>query len=195
LNAPSVVILAGPNGAGKSTAAPALLKGLLSVSLFVNADTIARGLAAFAPEDAALPAGRIMLERVRELIQRRITFAIETTLASRTLASLVRDEAVPLGFRLHLAFLWLPTAEMAIARVRERVCLGGHGVPEATIRRRYKLGIRNLFQLYQPLATTWRVYNSADPGGPQLIARATRGRAPIIRRPDEWAAIQEQARE
>ena len=80
---PSVVVLAGPNGAGKSTAAPRILRGSLSVSEFVNADTIAQGLSAFAPESAALTAGRIMLSRLHELAAEREDFAFETTMASR----------------------------------------------------------------------------------------------------------------
>jgi predicted ABC-type ATPase len=81
-----VVVLSGPNGAGKSTAAPSLLKGRLSVDQFVNADEIARGLAGFAPETAAIPAGRIMLTRLRELAAARADFAFESTLASRSFA-------------------------------------------------------------------------------------------------------------
>lgn len=192
---PQLVILAGPNGAGKSTAAPELLRGVLSVSLFVNADTIARGLAGFEPDDAAMPASRIMVERIRELLRRRVSFAIETTLAPRTLASLVRDEASPLGVESHLAFLWLPTPEMAVARVRERVRTGGHDVPEDTIRRRYRLDIRNLFTLYQPLVTSRRIYNSSAAHGPKLVARGAGARAIVVCRSEDCAAIQEQGRE
>jgi predicted ABC-type ATPase len=83
---PHVVVLAGPNGAGKSTAAPALLRGRLGVTEFVNADTIAHGLSAFSPEHAAIEAGRIMLARLRQLASQRRDFAFETTLASRTFA-------------------------------------------------------------------------------------------------------------
>src|SRR5207245_27582 len=81
---PLIVLLAGCNGAGKSTAAPALLQGPLAVWEFVNADVIARGLSAFHPERAAIHAGRIMLERLHELAARRVSFAFESTIASRT---------------------------------------------------------------------------------------------------------------
>ena len=101
---PSVVVLAGPNGAGKSTAAPALLQGALGVTEFVNADAIARGLSAFDAERAALPAGRVMLRRLRDLARQRVSFAFETTLASRSfapwLAELKRD-----GYSIHIVFL------------------------------------------------------------------------------------------
>jgi predicted ABC-type ATPase len=100
----TVIVLGGANGAGKSTAAPALLRGKLAVTHFVNADTIAQGLAAFAPESAAIEAGRIMLARIRELAASRATFAFETTLASRSLAPWLRD-LLASGYRVHLVFL------------------------------------------------------------------------------------------
>ncbi len=64
---PDVIVIAGPNGAGKSTLAPALLRDTLQITEFVNADTIAEGLSAFAPETAAFDAGRVMLNRLSEL--------------------------------------------------------------------------------------------------------------------------------
>jgi ABC-type branched-subunit amino acid transport system ATPase component len=71
-SSPNVIVLAGPNGAGKSTAAPRLLKGTLGVVEFVNADVIAQGLAAFAPDRVAIEAGRIMHARM-ELCQNKLT--------------------------------------------------------------------------------------------------------------------------
>ncbi len=166
---PSVVVLAGPNGAGKSTAAPLLLKGALGVTEFVNADVIARGLSGFQPEGVAIGAGRIMLARLRELARQRASFAFESTLASRLLAPwilrLVKD-----GYKFHLVFLWLPSADFAVARVADRVRMGGHGVPEDTIRRRYESGLRNFFRLYRPLTTTWRMYDNAGCLPPTLVA-------------------------
>ena len=83
---PSVIVLAGPNGSGKTTSAPKLLRDVLGVVEFVNADTIAQGLAAFSPEIVALEAGAIMLSRLHRLAEQRRTFAFETTLAGRSLA-------------------------------------------------------------------------------------------------------------
>lgn len=166
---PHLVVLAGPNGAGKSTAAPAVLRGQLGVLEFVNADTIARGLSAFSPERAAIEAGRIMLTRLRQLASQGQSFAFETTLASRTFAPQIRDW-MQRGYAFHLIFLWLPSAGFARARVQERVRLGGHDVPEVTVRRRYHRGLRNFFVLYQPLATTWRFYDNSG-RRPRLLAR------------------------
>lgn len=185
---PHVVVLSGPNGAGKSTAAPALLKGALGVTEFVNPDVIAQGLSAFEPERVALAAGRIMLTRLRELARQRVDFAFETTLATRRLAPWLADLRRS-GYSVHLIFLWLPSADLAVARVADRVRMGGHAVPEATIRRRYATGLRNLFELYQPLATSWRVYDASRAGRLRLIARGKRVRATRLLDTRTWLAI------
>ncbi|MFW6012416.1 MAG: AAA family ATPase [bacterium] len=165
---PAVVALAGPNGAGKSTVGPALLWDTLGISTFVNADVIARGLAAFNPESAAFEAGRVLLERLDELARRRVSFAFETTLAGRAYLRRLKT-LVANGYRFHIVFLWVDSPDLCVARVQERVRSGGHAVPEDVIRRRYRSGIENFLQLYRPLSTSWRVYdNSAAPA--RLIA-------------------------
>lgn len=186
---PTVVVLAGPNGAGKSTSAPALLRGTLRVDEFVNADTIARGLSAFAPDAAAIDAGRIMLRRLQRLADQQRSFAFETTLASRTFAPRITSW-MQRGYTFHLVFLWLPHADLALARVRERVRLGGHDVPADTIRRRYLRGLRNFFALYQPLASTWRFYDNAN-AQPRLIARGGRDQPTKITDATGWTSITE----
>lgn len=190
---PHLVLLAGPNGAGKSTAAPRLLKGALGVAEFINADTIAQGLSAFAPEDAALLASRVMLERARALSERRLSFAFETTLASRSLATWINTLREDAGYRMHLLFLWLPDADTALSRVRERVRAGGHDVPEQTVRRRYERGLQNFFTLYQPLATTWRVYDNSRADRPWLIASGREDSQLCVRNAVVWARILEAA--
>jgi predicted ABC-type ATPase len=189
---PSVVILAGPNGAGKSTAAPALLHGALGVDEFVNADVIASGLSAFDPEGAAIAAGRVMLARIRELASQRVNFAFETTLASRSFAPWLR-QLVASGYSAHLVFLWLPSADFAVDRVAERVRTGGHNVPPETVRRRYAAGLRNFFQLYQPLVSGWVLYDSSGPV-PRPVAEGLASHPPTVYDRDVWAAAQEQAR-
>jgi len=164
-----IVVLAGPNGAGKSTTGPTLLRDTLGITEFVDADIIARGISAFDPENVALQAGKVMLRRIRELVRRRADFAFETTLAIHSLAPWLvnlRKE----GYCVHIIFLWLPSADFAVDRVRDRVRMGGHSVPEQTIRRRYYAGLRNLFKLYLPIAETWRIYDNSRAGGPRLIA-------------------------
>lgn len=132
---PKVVVIAGPNGAGKSTAAPAVLRNTLRVNEFVNADTIAAGLSAFSPDAVAVAvaAGRIMLDRLRDLAGEGRDFAFETTLASMSFAPWLRTLQLR-GYAFHLVYLWLPTVELAIARVAERVRRGGHAIAEDTVR-------------------------------------------------------------
>lgn len=187
---PSVVILAGPNGAGKSTAAPALLHGTLAVNEFVNADVIARELSAANPDGAAIAAGRIMLARLRQLAGRRVSFAFETTLASRTFAPWLRDLRTS-GYDVQLVFLWLPSADFAIERVAGRVRAGGHNVPAHTVRRRYNSGLRNLFDLYQPLVSSWGLYDSSGPE-PKLIAECLETLPPKVYDEDVWALVKRQ---
>jgi len=141
----------------------------IRVTEFVNADVVARGLSAFQPEEVSLAAGRIMLGRLRELARQRASFAFETTLASRSFAPwLTRLKASRYAF--HLLFLWLPDDDLAVSRVADRVRHGGHSVPEEVVRRRYRAGLSNLFRLYQPLASTWRVYDNSRATGPRLVA-------------------------
>lgn len=188
---PHIIVIAGPNGSGKSTTAPSLLKGALGVTEFVNADTIAQGLSAFKPEGAAFYAGRIMLKRIHYLAKERMDFAFETTLASRTYAPWI-TELKQNGYIFHLVFLWLPSEEFAIARVAERVRLGGHNVPEEIIRRRYNKGISNFFRLYKPLADTWSFYDNSVAGSPKLLASGGKEINASIENRLIWKYIQEE---
>ena len=144
---PTFILIAGPNGAGKSTSAPALLSDQYDALEFVNADDIAKGLSAFHPEKVAIPAGRILLRRFRELAEANESFAIETTLSGRGYARHI-EALKKKGYRFELIFLWLPSVDLAVARVAQRVVLGGHNIPEDVIRRRYQAGLKNFFKLY-----------------------------------------------
>lgn len=166
---PAVVAVAGPNGAGKSTIGPVLLRETLGISTFVNADVIAQGLSAFEPEAAAFEAGRILLGRLEELARRRASFAFETTLSGRTYLRRLKG-LIAGGYRFHVVFLWLENADLAVARVEERVRSGGHAVPADVVRRRYRSGIDNFLRLYRPLATSWRLYDNSAGPPPRLIA-------------------------
>lgn len=170
---PKLILIAGPNGAGKTTLAPVVLRDVLAVSTFVNADVLAHGLSGFDPEAAAMAAGRIMLERIEHLAQERADFAFETTLASRSFAPWIRG-LIANGYEFHLVYLSLPTPEAAIARVHGRVRAGGHFVPDDTVRRRHRRGLENLHDLYHPLASTWRIFDTSDPAGPRLEAQGGR---------------------
>jgi predicted ABC-type ATPase len=161
------------------------------VDEFVNADVIAQGLSGFAPERVALAAGRIMMARLRELAAQRASFAFETTLASRSFAPWIQG-LVDAGYEFQLVFLWLPSPEIAVARVSERVRLGGHDVPAETIRRRYRAGIRNFFVLYQPMAQSWQMVDNSNGGRPRLIAAGYGTDANYVRNENAWRTIQKQ---
>jgi predicted ABC-type ATPase len=188
---PHLVILAGPNGSGKTTVAPKLLRGKLAVGEFVNADLIASGLSVFDPDLAAMAAGRVMLARLKELATHRADFAFETTLASRSFVPWV-SELKDVGYRFHLVFLWLNSPDLAVARVADRVRMGGHSVPEATIRRRYGAGLKNFFSLYCPLATTWEMVDNSNGSVIPLIASGRGGVTETVADPQVWDQIREE---
>lgn len=156
---PALYIIAGCNGAGKTTASMTVLPEVLHCREFVNADEIAKGLSPFRPEEVAVQAGRLMLERIDRLLSRGETFAIETTLATRSYANLVR-RAKAAGYTVILLFFWLPSPEMAEMRVAQRVAEGGHDIPREVIRRRYWLGLRNLLEIYAPEVDVWSMYDN-----------------------------------
>lgn len=161
----ALYIIAGCNGAGKTTASMTVLPEVLHCREIVNADEIAKGLSPFRPEEVAVQAGRLMLERIDRLLARGETFAIETTLATRSYARLVR-RAKAAGYTVVLLFFWLPSPEMAEMRVAQRVAEGGHDIPREVIRRRYRLGLRNLLEIYAPEVDVWSMYDNGGPMRP-----------------------------
>ncbi len=187
---PNVVVVAGPNGSGKSTAAPALLRDYLGITEFVNADIIAQGLSAFGSENVAMQAGRVMLERLEYLARQKSDFAFETTLASRSFAPRLQELRTA-GYRAHLLFLWLPSPEMAVARVASRVQQGGHNVPEDVVIRRYHAGLRNVLRLYMPIVDAWMVFDNSRREGYELIATGRKGAEIIMANEATWKSIQE----
>jgi len=175
---PTVYVIAGPNGAGKTTFATEFLPDFVDCREFLNADLIAAGLSPFAPEMESVRAGRLLLTRIRELTEDLKDFGFETTLAGRTYVRLF-DQMHRQGYRIVLLFLWLPSADMAVTRVANRVRQGGHHVPEPDIRRRFAAGIRNLFGLYRPLVDDWWLYDASQLP-PRLIAQEEGGKVQVV---------------
>ena len=164
-------IIAGCNGAGKTTASFTILPEILNCKEFVNADEIAKGLSPFQPEKVSIEAGRIMLERINDLLNSQENFAFETTLATKSYRSkifLAREK----GYNVTLLFFWLRNADLAIERVRTRVIEGGHHIETDVIRRRYKNGIKNLFEIYLPIADEIMIFVNSE-GKHDLIAEKT----------------------
>jgi len=159
---PNVIVIAGPNGAGKSTSAPTLVRDTLKIFEYVNADTIAQGLSAYAPESAALTAGRIMRSRMHDLATQNVDFAFETTLSTKSYARWLKQLQSINKYFVHVVFLWLESPELAIKRVAARVKDGGHDIPIPTILRRYERGMKNFFQIYRPLADSWQMLDASD---------------------------------
>ena len=151
---PRLYIISGCNGAGKTTASYSLLPEMLDCSEFVNSDEFAKGLSPFDPSKASIQASRYMSMKIRYLLNRNLDFAIETTLATRSLLTIAK-EAQSKGYTVTLLYFWLKTPEMAVERVRARVEAGGHNIPEDTIRRRYRVGINYFFNYYAPMCERW----------------------------------------
>ena len=165
MSVPKILMIAGPNGAGKTTFARSFLPEEAQCSRFINADLIAAGLSPFAPEAASIRAGRLMLAEISNCVRHGESFAFETTLSGLSyLQSIPRWRTQ--GFHVTLFFLALPSTEMAITRVSERVRQGGHAIPEEVIRRRFTAGLRNFDQYYKHSVNTWVKY---DNSGTQTI--------------------------
>ena len=147
----------------------AILPEVLNCEEFVNADEIAKGLSPFHPEDMAIEAGKLMLMRIDTLLSRQKTFAIETTLATRTYKTLV-ECAKASGYTVTLLFFWLPSPEMAESRVASRVASGGHNIPKDVIHRRYWLGLKNLFDIFAPIVDYWSLYDNTMSQVPIVMA-------------------------
>jgi predicted ABC-type ATPase len=161
-------IIAGCNGAGKTTASFTILPEILDCKEFVNADEIAKGLSPFQPEKVAFEAGRIMINRINELLSANENFAFETTLSTRSYKNKI-IEAKGMGYRVTLLFFWLQNIELAKERVKTRVLEGGHNIESEIIERRYIRGIKNLFDIYLPVVDGALIFDNST-GHYELIA-------------------------
>jgi len=166
---PNLYIISGCNGSGKTTASNTILPEMLNCMEFVNADNIARGLSPFKSESVAFESGRIMLNRIRELMTAGVDFAFETTLASRSYISLVK-QAQLMGYRTYLLYFWLNSPKLTVERVAKRVSNGGHHIPADVIERRYYRGIYNLYNLYMQVCDEWTIINNMNLE-PEVIAK------------------------
>ena len=161
MDRPKIVIIAGPNGAGKTTFARAYLPQVAQCPRFINADLIAAGLSPFAPELAAIKAGRLMLEEIAACVARRDSFAFETTLSGLGYLRHIRAWRAA-GFHVRLLFLSLPSVDLAVERVAQRVRHGGHDIPQDVIRRRFESGRRNFVTAYRDSVDSWVLVDNSD---------------------------------
>ncbi|MHB1306514.1 MAG: AAA family ATPase [Limisphaerales bacterium] len=175
---PTIYLIAGCNGAGKTTFAREFLPKEVKCLRFLNADEMARGLSPLDPAAGAAKAARLLLSEVRAAVQARQTFGLETTLSGLTYVRLLHN-AREQAYAVKLFYLWLPSATVAIRRVRERVRKGGHAVPAADIRRRYRRSLHNLASHYLPLADEWTIFDNSG-REPCLVADGTSSHARVV---------------
>jgi predicted ABC-type ATPase len=141
---------------------------------------IAQGMSPFAPELAAIRAGRLMLEEIELSVRRGADFGFETTLSGRTHLRVIRD-LKKRAYQVHFFYLWVPSVELALARIRERVSRGGHDVPEAAVRRRFERSITNFLVHYRLLADSWMLFDNST-AVLSIVASQEHGEAHITER-------------
>ena len=184
---PNLYIIAGCNGAGKTTASYTVLPEILNCKEFVNADNIAAGLSPLDPESVAMEAGRIMLNRINELLDEGADFALETTLSTKSYVLFVK-KAQQADYEVILLYFWLDSPETAYKRVAKRVSEGGHNIPIDIIERRYYRGIKNLLNLYIPLCDKWLVLNNVSVPS-ETVAQGSTQFGEVIINSDIWNTI------
>jgi predicted ABC-type ATPase len=187
-----IIMIAGPNGAGKTTLASRLVPDLPILYEFINVDEIARGLAPLHPETVAISASKLMITRLRELLEAKKSFAFETTAAGTNYLKYLR-EAKERGYQVGLMFLWVFNPKQAIRRVRNRVIHGGHHIPDETVRRRYYLGIKNLLKHYLPVADFALIFDNSQEDSTRVIASKNVEYPLQVENKDAWKQIERAA--
>ena len=190
---PNLYIIAGCNGAGKTTASYTVLPEILNCKEFVNADEIAKGISPFQPETVSFHAGRIMLERINQLLIQNVDFAIETTLTTlsyqRTIELAKRE-----NYNITLLFFWLNDVNLAIERVKSRVSEGGHNIPKEVIVRRYYRGVKNLMFVFIKLCDYWLIIDNSKRSF-TLIAEGNAVFETTIYENETWTKLKDQSHE
>jgi len=185
-----MVLIGGPNGAGKTTAALGLLPDNVTVGEFVDADVIARGISRFNPERVAVRAGRILMQRIDDLLKAGESFAFESTLSGHSQLRILQH-CRELGYRTTLVFLWLRSADIAIVRVAERVRKGGHAIPDDVIVRRYHAGLSNMRRFYLPAVDAALIYDNSGTA-PILVAEGSYPDHFTVHNPEHWEVLEQQ---
>lgn len=174
----NVYIIAGPNGSGKTTFATTFLPEYAKCDRFINADLIAYGLSPFSPQQVAIKSGKLVLEQIKEYSEVGVDFGFETTMSGMTYLKyfkMLKDKR----YKIHVFFLWIPSSQLAIARVKDRVAQGGHNVPVVDIKRRFERSTEKFFKQYRLLADKWILFNNAE-SKPRIIAKKQNAHIDVI---------------
>jgi len=174
----NVYIIAGSNGSGKTTFAQTFLPEYAKCTRFINADLIAAGLSPFSPQQVAIKAGKLVLEQIKEYLKCGLDFGFETTMSGKTYLKYFKYLKEK-GYKIHIFFLWIPSSQLAIARVRDRVTQGGHNVLTKDIKRRFERSTKKFLQEYRLLADKWILFNNAETK-PKIIAKKHNAHIDII---------------
>jgi predicted ABC-type ATPase len=177
-NMKNVYIIAGPNGSGKTTFATTFLPEYAKCDRFINADLIAYGLSPFSPQQVAIKSGKLVLEQIKEYSEVGVDFGFETTMSGMTYLKyfkMLKDKR----YKIHVFFLWIPSSQLAIARVKDRVAQGGHNVPVVDIKRRFERSTEKFFKQYRLLADKWILFNNAE-SKPRIIAKKQNAHIDVI---------------
>ncbi|VAW16134.1 hypothetical protein MNBD_BACTEROID05-466 [hydrothermal vent metagenome] len=174
----NVYIIAGPNGSGKTTFAKTFLPDYAKCDRFINADLIAAGLSPFSPQQVAFKSGKLVLEQIREYSEAGVNFGFETTMSGVTYLKYLKMLKEK-GYKINIFFLWIPSSQLAIARVKDRVAQGGHNVPIKDIKRRFERSMKKFFNEYRLLANKWILFNNSE-AKPELIAKKQNAHIDIV---------------
>jgi len=179
---PNLVIVAGPNGAGKSTIAD-FLTANRSISRYINADVIARGMAAGEADGSDIGAGRVLLKLVKEAVSKRESFAFESTMSGLLWKNLIQ-EAQNIGYEVTICYVAVSSEDISLERIRQRVKEGGHNIPQDTVKRRYKKSLSRFLNSYRHKVDHWCFFDNSGRDA-MMIAACTKSNE-LIFEPEIW---------